>query len=125
MALDPSILRKIRHEIGTSIETGVDDDDTLEVVFNDEDEGNSSVLATALIIWRHRLANLTEKSFDMTTEGSLLSRSQKIRFIERRIKELELLADNTPRGHNAVVVAEGSQVSSGTTSGTIYGDAEL
>ena len=108
MALDPSILRKIRHEIGSETETGVDDDSTLETIFNDVDEGNSSVLVTALIVWRHRLANLNERAFDMTTEGSLLSRSQRVRFMERRIKELELIVDDTPKGHNASVVGAGS-----------------
>lgn len=108
MALDPVILRKIRYEIGASYEIGTDDDDTLEDIFLDEDEGNGSVLVTALIVWRHRLGNLTERSFDITTEGSLLSRSQKVRFIERRIKELELLVDDTGKGHNAVVVGLGT-----------------
>lgn len=125
MALQPSILRKIRYEIGSSVETGVDDDDTLEVIYNDVDEGNSSVLVTALIVWRHRLANLTERAFDMTTEGSLLSRSQKVRFIERRIKELSLLVDDTPRGSNEPVIGLAALNSTGTTTGTIYGGAEL
>ncbi|KKN06735.1 hypothetical protein LCGC14_1074190 [marine sediment metagenome] len=109
MALSASILRKIRHEIGLSFQTGTDDDAQLELVFNDVDEGNSSVLVTALIVWRERLANLTTRSFDVTTEGSLLSRSQMIRMAERRIKELELVADETAKGINAVVVGPGSQ----------------
>lgn len=125
MALQPSILRKIRYEIGSSVETGVDDDDTLEVIYNDVDEGNSSVLVTALIVWRHRLANLTERAFDMTTEGSLLSRSQKVRFIERRIKELSLLVDDTPRGSNEPVIGLAALNPTATTTGTIYGGAEL
>jgi hypothetical protein len=110
MALDPTILRKIRYEIGLSAETttGVDDDDTLEEIFNDSDEGNGSILVTALIVWRHRLADYTNHAFDMTTEGSLLSRSQKIRFMERRIKELSLLVDGTATGLNAVVVGPGA-----------------
>lgn len=122
MALDPAILRKIRYEIGSMTETSVDDDDTLEVIFNDADEGNSSVLVTALIVWRHRMANLTDRAFDITTEGSLLSRSQKIRFIERRIKELSLLVDDTAKGHNAVVVGIGAQ---DADSLTISGGTEL
>lgn len=117
MALDPAILRKIRYEIGSSIETGVDDDDTLEVIFNAEDEGNSSVLVTALIVWRHRLANLTDRAFDITTEGSLLSRSQKVRFIERRIKELSLLVDETHKGHNALVIGVGTLEVNGVNGG--------
>lgn len=118
MALDPTILRKIRYEVGKETETGVDDDDTIETIFNDEDEGNSSVLVTALIIWRSRLGSLTDRAFDITTEGSLLSRSQKIRFIERRIKELELLVDDTPKGHNAASIGAASQSSLTSSSGT-------
>ncbi len=109
MALDAGILRKIRHEIGVSFWPGTDDDAQLEIVFNDVDEGNSSVLVTALIVWRERLANLTTRGFDVTTEGSLLSRSQMIRMTERRIKELELVADETAVGINALVVGPGSQ----------------
>lgn len=126
MALQPAILRKIRYEIGSETETGVDDDDTLEVIFNDTDEGNSSVLVTALIVWRHRLANLTQRSFDITTEGSLLSRSQRVRFCERRIKELALLVDDTPKGSNEIVVGLGSSTAgSSDVSGTLYGGPEL
>lgn len=122
MALDPTILRKIRYEIGSVTEAGVDDDDTLEVIFNDDTEGGSSVLVTALIVWRHRLGNMTDRAFDITTEGSLLSRSQRIRFIERRIKELALLVDNTAKGHNAVVVGIGAQ---DADSLTVSGGTEL
>lgn len=118
MALDPTILRKIRYEVGKETETNVDDDDTIETIFNDSDEGNSSVLVTALIVWRSRLGSLTDRAFDITTEGSLLSRSQKIRFIERRIKELELLVDDTPKGHNAESVGAASQSSLTSDSGT-------
>lgn len=108
MALEPAILRKIRYEVGGETIADVDDDDTLEIIFNDPDEGNSSVLTTALIVWRSRLGHLTDRAFDLTTEGSLLSRSQKIRFIERRIKELELAIEDTVRGHNASSVGPGN-----------------
>lgn len=103
MALDTITLRQIRHEIGVGYESGVDDDVTLEEIFLSEVEGNSSVLVTALIVWRHRLGNLTERAFDITTEGSLLSRSQKIRFIERQIKKLEVLVDTTYTGRNMTI----------------------
>lgn len=102
MALEPAILRKIRYEIGDDVTaTGTDDDATLETIFNDEDEGNSSVLVTALIVWRKRLANLQSRSFDVTTEGSLLTRSQRIKMIRVEIVRLELLVDDTLRGRNA------------------------
>lgn len=123
MALDPTILRKIRYEIGTSYHTGVDDDATLEVIFNDEDEGNSSVLVTALIVWRRRLAEFTNASYDVTTEGSLMSRSQRIKFIERRIQELENKVETTLTGTNMTVT--GSGASSATTTVGLYGGAEL
>lgn len=115
MALDAAILRKIRYEIGAETLSGVDDDSTLETIYNDEDEGNSSVLVTALIVWRSRLGNMTDRAFDITTEGSLLSRAQKVRFIERRIKELELLVDDTPKGQNAPVVGAGATEAAITT----------
>lgn len=110
MALTTSILRKIRHEIGDSFQTGTDDDATLETVFNDIDEGNSSVLVTALIVQRERLNNLITRSYDVTTEGSLLTRSQMIRMLERRIRELELVADETAVGINAQGAGSGTLV---------------
>lgn len=103
MALQPSILRKIRQEIGKSEFTDIDDDATLETVFNDPDEGNSSVLNTALIIWRWRLAELSTRAFDVSTEGTLLSRNQRIRYMERRVKELEVVTDGTIKAENMTV----------------------
>lgn len=120
MALDASILRKIRYEIGDDSETGVSDDDALEVIFNDEDEGNSSVLVTALIVWRHRLGNLQARAFDITTEGSLLLRSQRIRFIERRIKELENIVDESLKGRNQTVLSGAQQSATALTETTEY-----
>ena len=105
MVLDPNILRKIRHEIGQSEFTDIDDDDALEIIFNDVDEGNGSVLSTALIVWRHRLGQLSSRAFDVSTEGTLLSRNQRIRFIERRIKELEVLTESTARAEVMTVKA--------------------
>lgn len=103
MALSASILRKIRHEVGKSEFTGIDDDDELEVIFNDADEGNSSVLVTAYIVWRHRLAELSTRAFDVATEGSLLSRNQRIRYMERRVAELAVVADGTLKAENMTV----------------------
>lgn len=97
MALATSILNQIRDEIGTVADYS---DTDLETIYVDEDRGNYSTLATALIVWRRRLGDLMDRSFDITTEGSLLARSQKVRYMERRIKELELVADETLRGEN-------------------------
>lgn len=120
MALDPLIIDQIRDEIGNDAETDIADDDTLEAIFNDEDRGNSSVLTTALIVWRRRLHNLQSRSFDVATEGSLLSRNQRIRFIERRIKELENIADESLKGRNHTVLTTVKQAANLEESGTEY-----
>lgn len=122
MVLDPEILRKVRYEVGGETIPDVDDDGTIETIFNDPDEGDSSVLATALIIWRSRLGHLTDRAFDITTEGSLLSRSQKIRFIERRITALSLLVEDTAKGVNASTVGVGQ---SNSTTGDTSDGGEL
>lgn len=97
MALSTTILNQIRDEIGSDTDYS---DAALETIYDDENRGNSSVLNTALIVWRRRLHDLQARSFDVSTEGSLLSRNQRIRFIERRIKELEMDADGTRKGAN-------------------------
>lgn len=122
MALDPSIIEHIRDEIGT----GLDVSDAplgepapigdLETIFNDENRGNSSTLRTALIVYKRRLHNLGPRAFDVTAGGRLLARSQKARFYQRRVKELELLVDYTLVGVNqslntAVAVAEDAATS--------------
>jgi hypothetical protein len=111
MALDPAVVALIRDEIGN--DTDFSDDiphaspqlDSLENIYTDTNRGNTNVLRTALICWRRRLFNLQERSFDVITEGSLLSRSQRIKMIERRIKELALLVDTTHKGKNATVLS--------------------
>jgi hypothetical protein len=109
MALDPAIVALIRDEIGN--DTDFSDDiphagtqlDSLENIYNDVNRGDSNVLRTGLICWRRRLFNLQERSFDVITEGALLSRNQRIRFMERKIKNLEALVDTTQKGKNMVV----------------------
>lgn len=111
MVLAASVIALIRDEIGNDADFAdniIDFDaalhlDSLENIYVDDDRGESSPLITGLIVWRRRLHDLQTRSFDITTEGSLLSRNQRIRFIERRIKELELLVDSTPKGVNAIV----------------------
>lgn len=98
MALSTSILNQIHDETGPANTDFTDV--ALEEIYTDPDRGNFSVLATALIVWRRRLHDLQSRSFDVTTGGNLLSRSQRVRFIERRIKELEYAADDTVRGRN-------------------------
>ena len=109
MALDVAIVALIRDEIGN--DTDFSDDtpsvspqlDSLENIYNDANRGNSNVLRTGLICWRRRLFNLQERSFDIITEGALLSRSQRIKFIERKIKNLEALVDTTQKGKNMTI----------------------
>jgi len=109
MALDVGIVALIRDEIGN--DTDFADDiphtgtqlDSLENIYTDTERGKSNVLRTALICWRRRLFSLQERSFDIITEGSLLSRNQRIKFMERRIEELELLVDTTLKGKNMTI----------------------
>lgn len=118
MALDPGIVSLIRDEIGPDLDFSDDDPagatqlDSLENIYLDVNRGNSNVLRTALICWRRRLFNIQNRSFDVVTEGSLLSRSQRVKFIERRIKELELLVDTTLKGKNQTVVSSAALASS-------------
>lgn len=114
MALSSAIIDQIRDEIGNDDDFVDNDTDlpgesytlgSLEGVYTSTSRGNEDVLRTALICWRRRLGNLQARSFDMTTEGSLYARSQRVRFIERRIKELELLVDTTHKGRNQDVVS--------------------
>ena len=123
MSLSASIANQIRDEVGSDTDFVDNQDDetagvtSLERIFLDENRGNSDILRTALIVWRRRLGDLQARSFDLTTEGSLLSRSQRVRFIERRIKELENLIDTTLKGRNASVIGSLSDLSTGTAGG--------
>lgn len=100
MPLVTTILNQIRDEIGSDTDY---DEAALEVIYTDENRGNFSTLTTALIVWRRRLHDLQTRSFDVTTGGNLYSRNQRIRFIERRIKELELVTDQTNKGSNQII----------------------
>lgn len=112
MALTQDIIDSIRDEIGDDDDFVNNDADlpgpsyslgSLEGIYSSTSRGNEDVLRTALICWRRRLHSLQARSFDMTTEGSLFSRNQRIKFLERRVKELELLVDDTHRGLNLTV----------------------
>lgn len=111
MALSAEIISLIRDEIGNDADfadsaSSFDADlhlDSLENIYSTSTRGNGSVLRTALICWRRRLNNLQARSFDVTTEGSLLSRHQRIRFLERQIKKYEVLVDDTYKGRNMEV----------------------
>ena len=102
MALSVSLIRLIRDEIGA--DTDITDSE-LEEIYTDDARGNGSVLVTALICWKRRLMNLQAKSFDVSTSGSLLARSQRIRFIAGQITRLENLVDRTNRGENMAIAS--------------------
>ena len=121
MTLDPLIVDLIRDEIGN--DTDFSDNtpstppqlDSLEKIYDDPNRGNSNVLRSALICWRRRQNSLQERSFDIITEGSLLSRSQRIKFLAKKIKELEMLVDTTHKGKNMTTVSSAKEADDGTT----------
>ncbi len=121
MALTTATIALIRDEIGN--DTDFADTiphvspqlDSLENIYNDTNRGDSNIFRTALICWRRRLNSLQERSFDIITEGSLLSRSQRIKFLERRILKLEALIDTTQKGKSMTVVSTAKEADDGTT----------
>ncbi len=121
MALTTSTIALIRDEIGNDTDFADADPsvspqlDSLENIYNDANRGNSNILRTALICWRRRLNSLQERSFDIITEGSLLSRSQRIKFLERKILKLEMLVDTTQKGKSGTVVSTAEEADDGTT----------
>lgn len=109
MALDQTIIDRIRDEIGNDedvtdeVEVPAAPLGDLETIYTNVDRGNYSTLTTALIVWKRRLAAVQSGSFDVTAGGRLLARSQRIRFYQRRIKQLEILVDYTLKGRNQSV----------------------
>ena len=111
MALSAQIISLIRDEIGNDADFSDNSPhnattqlDSLEAVYTDTLRGNSSTLVTALICWRRRLFSLQSRAHDFASGGKLLHRNQRIRFMERRIKDLELLADETLRASNVSTI---------------------
>lgn len=108
MALSASIIALIRDEIGNDTDfsdniSGFDSStqlDSLENIYTDENRGNYNVLRTALICWRRRRNNLQARAWDVATEGSLLTRSQRLKQMDQQIKRYESLVDTTYRGSN-------------------------
>lgn len=113
MALAPDILEQIRDEIGPDLdvtdETPAGPLGDLETIFISADRGNYSTLRTALIVWKRRLFAYQSRSHDVTAGGSLMARSQRARFLQRRVKELELLVDYTLKGVNQDTVGNYEQ----------------
>lgn len=96
--ISTSVLNRIRAQIGKATETDVDDDGTIATVYRDENMGNGDILLTSWWIWKRRLADLQTRSFDTTTGGGLMNRSQRIRHIKAEINSLEAIIghDNLP-----------------------------
>jgi len=111
MALAQTIIDRIRDEVGSDLD--VTDESTtpaapigdLETIYTDAKRGNYSTLRTALVVWRRRLADMQSRSFDATGGGSLMARSQRVRYLQRRVKELEILVDYTLVGTNQAVTS--------------------
>lgn len=133
MPLDASIISRIRDEIGS--DTDFSDDvphlapqlDSLEAVYEDDERGASSILRTAWVVWKRRLAEMQQRAFDITTEGSLLNRSQKVKYMERRIHELGSIVgvDETQTGRNMVVQAPVAAEEDAIIYGALYGSSEF
>ncbi len=121
MALAAGTIALIRDEIGNDTDFSDADPaigdqlDSLENIYGDANRGNSNILRTALICWRRRLNSLQERSFDIITEGSLLSRSQRIKFLERKILKLEVLVDTTQKGKSMSIISTAEEADDGTT----------
>jgi hypothetical protein len=119
MALSQAIIDRIRDEVGPDQDVtdatpvgplGVD----LETIFVDRDRGNFSILQTAYLVWKRRLAAIQGRSFDMTAGGSLMARSQRMRMIRVEMFRLELLVDFTQKGINENVLSKFEQEETGT-----------
>ena len=112
MALTDSIINLIRDEIGPDLDVSdaaISPDPAplgdLETIYVDADRGNYSTLRTALIVWKRRLAAMQSRSFDATAGGQLFARSLRVRYLQRRVKDLELLVDYTLVGANQTTIA--------------------
>ena len=110
MPLSQQIIDLIRDEIGPDLDVtdtspagvlGID----LESIYTDPLRGNSSVLLTALIVWRRRLADMTGRAFDMAKEGNWLARSQQRKFYQLQVEKYERLVGQRPTGRNDPVLS--------------------
>lgn len=115
MALDADILILIRDEVTFSTDyvdnitdlTGNPGElGSLENIYTDINRGNFSILGTALIVWRNRLAAHWERAFDVSKEGNWIARSQQTRFLRERVREYEKLTNQTKKGRNMKIVSE-------------------
>lgn len=115
MSLDADILILIRDEVTFSVDYVDNDNDltgnpgelgSLEAIYTDIDRGNFSILGTALIVWRNRLAAQWERAFDVSKEGNWIARSQQTRFLQARVKEFENLTHQTKKSRTSQITSE-------------------
>ena len=115
MSLDPQIISLIRDEIGDDspdfVDNIVDFDpannwDSLEAIYTDEDRGNYTILGTAVIVWRRRLANHRLRAYDVSKEGNWYAFSQKTRFLQGMVAKYESLTGQRQQSRNVSVLSE-------------------
>ena len=118
MALSQAIIDRIRDEIGPDQDVtdaapaGTLGD--LETIFIDTDRGDFSILRTAYLVWKRRLAAMQGRSFDMTAGGSLMARSQRMRMLRVEVFRLALIVDFTQKGINEQMLSKKEQEATGT-----------
>ena len=119
MTLSQQIIDLIRDEIGdielNEVDFVNDDADlpgsppqigSLEAIYTDTKRGNYSTLGTALVVWRRRLKNHRNRSFDISKEGNWLARSQTRRYMESEIRKLEALTGSGVKSKNMKVISD-------------------
>ena len=114
MVLSQEIIDRIRDEVGPDQDVtdavpvgslGID----LETTFINKDRGDFSILRTAYLVWKRRLAAMQGRAFDMTAGGSLMARSQRMRMIRVEMFRLALIVDFTQKGTNEDVLSKFEQ----------------
>ncbi len=119
MVLSQEIIDRIRDEVGPDQDVtdavpvgtlGID----LETTFINKDRGDFSILRTAYLVWKRRLAAMQSRAFDMTAGGSLMARSQRMRMIRVEMFRLALIVDFTQKGTNEDMLSKFEQETPGT-----------
>jgi len=125
MALDPTIAALIRDEVGSDPDFVTNNDDlagapahtldSLENIYTTTQRGNFDVLRTAYICWRLRRANYVKRGWDASTSGSLMSRRQRMKELDKIVKEYEILVDTTHRHAQSAVLSNYQANESGSS----------
>ena len=117
MALSPNIVELIRDEIGhdpdfsndSPHDTAAGELDSLENIYTSTNRGKTNVLRTALICWRLRRADYVKRGFDASTAGTLMARRQRLKELNRTVKEYEILVDTTAKHFNSTILSTHQQ----------------